>query len=119
MKFLIIFVICIVIHFIECNFFINQTIDTSKNLEIIIPIEIVKNYVRKFFNNDNMFLSITSSSSDNEQKILQMDIVMNLLKKTEIKNITYTLLRKLIYQYQRKYRAAFNILFVDGSKSLK
>lgn len=116
MKFIVIFLMCFCC--VECNFPYHVAIDTLETIEITIPITIVRNYVKKYLSEETIFLSISSASSSFEQRVLQDDIVSHFLKQPAINNFSYTILKDLIYQFRRRNRDIFNIIFVDGSESL-
>lgn len=118
MKFILFFSIYLL--GVTCDFHFkiqNSTIATKDST--IVPVVIVRNYLLKYLKNQTVFLSISSSSSSLQQRFLQDDMITSLLYDSEVRNISYNVVKDAIYQFRRRNRDVFNIMFIDELKSLE
>lgn len=98
---------------VNCSILLNVK---NKN-NVIIPTEIISNYLHKYLKCEEKFLSISSSSDSIQQKYFQEDIISNLIVHAKLKNFTYNILNK-IDQSREGNKNVFNLVFVDKSTSI-
>lgn len=111
MKF---FVFLITISFyIKCN--ADSNFNALKNDEIIIPIEIISNYLYKCLSRENVFLSIVCPNSSYTH--FQNDLIRHLISNPELSNFSYNILNEVDQTRQGNINA-FNVIIVDGIVSL-
>lgn len=109
-----IFSVLIYICCVNCSVLFGETF---KQDETIIPTEIIGNYLHKYLDYNEVYISITLSSSNNEQFSFQQDLVSNLITHTKLDNFSFNILNKLD-QSRRGNIHVFNLILIDGSKSL-
>lgn len=104
---------------IKCSILKYEISEMAETNETVsIPIEIISNYLLKYLNDENVFLSISAASSNGDQKYVQEILLTNLLKNSMLSNFSYDILSN-INRTRQGNRNAFNLIFVDGSDSLK
>lgn len=107
--------------FVSCSdfHFENRTFEfkASKEIDTIIPVKIISNYINKYLNPTDSFLSLSYSFSNDDQKYYQKELIADLLKQQKCAAFSYNILNK-IHQFRRGNKSAFNVILVDGCVSL-
>lgn len=85
--------------------------------DIVIPSEIVSNYVHQYLDPTKMFISIAFSHSNDNQKYVQEQLISKLLKNTKFNEFSNNILYN-VHQMRRDTVNDFNVILVDGSNSL-
>lgn len=116
--------ISIIIHFVcvqslvNCNCDILQRdVERFKTNATYIPIEIIANYLHKYFDDEEIFFSISLSSLNDETKYFQEDLIDKLVINPKFSNFSYNILHE-IDQSRIGHQKVFNLIFIDGSTSL-
>lgn len=92
-------------------------IEQSESDESVILGEIITNYLIKYCSEDEIFISIIFSPSERDQNNFEDDLFVNLFDDPALTEFAHNALDKLDNTI-RDHRNAFNIIFVDSSKSL-
>lgn len=83
----------------------------------LIPSEIIANFLKTYFDSEEMFVSISLLSSNLDQKYFQTGLLKKLVTSSKFSNFSYNILNK-IDQSRNGNKNAFNLILVDGSASL-
>lgn len=92
-------------------------IEQSKSDDSVILSEIISNYLTKYFRGSKIFIMIILAPSENDHRNFQEDFFGHLFENAvsnEFSSISLDRLDNAIHEH----RNAFNIIFVDDSKSL-
>lgn len=95
----------------------NFRIEQSDTEESVVLGEIITNYLIKYFSEDQIFVSIILTRSEKDQNNFEDDFFANLFDVPAMTEFAHNTLDKLDNTI-RDHRNAFNIIIVDGSKSL-
>lgn len=82
-------------------------------------IEIISNYLNKYFYHKQVYLTIAIMSSNSEQAHFHKDIITKLMLSPKFGDLPFNILDNSIDQKQPKNSNAFNLIFIDGIVALK
>lgn len=103
---------------VDCSQYLLKNLEIANDSDAIIPLEIITNYLYKYFYQRQVYFMIAFMSSNVEQTYFQEDLITKLIRGPKFGNFSFNCLYQLD-QEQRGNQNAFNLIFVDGIASLK